>query len=251
MFKILNLTAKVDNRLILDDFNMQINDGEIHVIMGHNGVGKSTLCKIIMNDKNYNVLNGQIVFNGVNLHDLPTYEIARQGIMLISQNPLSIEGVTNAEVLRTALREMSNEKINIFDFNKKMEDICDRLKLNRDFIHKDINVGASGGERKKIELLHMAVLEPKLLLLDEIDSGLDVDAMRDVADFINDYHNKTKCSILIITHHPNIINYIKPNFIHILDQGHIVKTGDAHLAEEIENHGFFGVNAMSEEGQDE
>ena len=251
MLRITNLTAKVDGRLILNGLDLQINDGEIHAIMGHNGVGKSTLCKIIMNDKNYEVLNGTISFNGKNLRDLQTYEIAREGIMLISQNPIAIEGVTNAELLRTALREISNEKINIFSFNQKLEQTCDKLKLNKDFIHKDVNVGASGGERKKIELLHMAVLSPKLLLLDEIDSGLDVDAMRDVVDFINDYHKQTKCSILIITHHPNIINYLKPNYIHILDEGKIVKTGDAHLAEEIEKHGFSSANIMTEDDASE
>ncbi|MBR4231001.1 MAG: Fe-S cluster assembly ATPase SufC [Bacilli bacterium] len=251
MFKIMGLTAKVDNNIILNDFNMEINDGEIHVIMGHNGVGKSTLCKIIMNDENYDILNGKILFNGKNLRDLKTYEIAREGIMLISQNPIAIEGVTNAEVLRTALRETRNDKINIFDFNKKMEEVCDKLKLSRDFIHKDINVGASGGERKKIELLHMAILEPKFIMLDEIDSGLDVDAIKDVASFINEYHKETKCSILIITHHPNIIDYIKPNYVHILDEGHIVKTGDYLLAKQIEKYGFVSTNAMTEDGNHE
>lgn len=251
MFKITNLSAKVDNKLILNDFNMQINDGEIHVIMGHNGVGKSTLCKIIMNDNNYEILNGKIIFNNKDLRNLKTYEIAREGVMLISQNPIAIEGVTNAEVLRTALREMRNEKINIYDFNQKLEETCDKLKLSRDFIHRDVNVGASGGERKKIELLHMAILEPKLLLLDEIDSGLDVDAINDVANFINEYHHKTQCSILIITHHPNIIKHIKPNYIHILDEGHIVQTGDASLALQIEKQGFTGTNAMTEDDSHE
>ena len=251
MFKIVGLTAKVDNNVILNDFNMEINDGEIHVIMGHNGVGKSTLCKIIMNDENYNVLNGKILFNDKNLRNLQTYEIAREGVMLISQNPLAIEGVTNAEVLRTALRETRNDKINIFEFNKKMEEVCDKLNLSRDFIHKDINVGASGGERKKIELLHMAILEPKFIMLDEIDSGLDVDAIKDVANFINDYHKKSKCSILIITHHPNIIDYIKPNYVHVLDGGRIVKTGDYLLAKQIEKEGFISTNAMTRDDNHE
>ena len=251
MFKIVGLTAKVDNNIILNDFNMEIGDGEIHVIMGHNGVGKSTLCKIIMNDSNYDILNGKILFNDKNLRDLKTYEIAREGIMLISQNPIAIEGVTNAEVLRTALRETRNDKINIFDFNKKMEEVCDKLKISRDFIHKDINVGASGGERKKIELLHMAILEPKFIMLDEIDSGLDVDAIKDVANFINEYHRKTKCSILIITHHPNIIDYIKPNYVHILNNGHIEKTGDYTLAKQIEKYGFVSANDITRDDKHE
>ena len=251
MFKITGLTAKVGDHLILDDFNLQINDGEIHVIMGHNGVGKSTLCKIIMNDDNYDVLNGQIQYNNKDLLKLKTYEIAREGLMLISQNPLAIEGVSNAEMLLASLREMRNDKINIFAFNKKMEEVCDALKLSRDFIHKDINVGASGGERKKIELLHLGILEPKFIMLDEIDSGLDVDAIKDVANFINEYHQKTKCSILIITHHPNIISYIKPNYVHILDKGHIIQTGDSLLAKKIEKEGFISTNAISEDGNHE
>ena len=251
MLKIENLTVKAADKNILNNFNMTINDGEVHVIMGHNGIGKSTLCKVIMRDDNYEVLNGNIVFNGKNLLNLQTYEVARQGIMLISQNPMAIEGVTNAEVLLAALREINNEKINIFAFNKKMEEVCEKLELPKEFIHKDINVGASGGERKKIELLHMAMLEPKFLILDEIDSGLDVDAMRVVANFINEYHKQSDCSILIITHHPSIINYIKPNYVHVIDDGKIVKTGDYNLAKEIENNGFSSANIMTEDGKNE
>ena len=250
MFKVNDLTAKVEDKTVLKNFNLQINDGEIHILMGRNGIGKSSLCKIIMNDKNYNVIGGTIVYNNKNILGLETYEIAREKIMLISQNPISVEGITNAEVLRTALREINNEKINIFEFNKKMEEACKELELDPKFIHKDINVGASGGERKKIELLHAAILEPKFLILDEIDSGLDVEALKVVCNFINEYHTKTNCSILIITHHPNIVDYIKPNYVHILDNGQIIKTGDYHLVYEIENSGF-GANVMIEEDKRE
>ncbi|MBQ6840691.1 MAG: Fe-S cluster assembly ATPase SufC [Bacilli bacterium] len=250
MFKVNNLTAKIENKTLLENFDLQINDGEVHVIMGRNGIGKSTLCKLIMRDKNYEVKGGSITYNNKNLLELETYEIAREKIMLISQNPISIEGVTNAEVLRTALREIKNENINIFEFNKKMEEACKALDLDPKFIHKEVNVGASGGERKKIELLHAAVLEPQFLILDEIDSGLDVDALKVVANFINDYHKKTDCSILIITHHPNIIEYIKPNYVHVLENGKIVKSGDYHLAYEIESSGF-GANIMVEDDRNE
>lgn len=250
MFKVNNLTAKIADKVVLENLNLQINDGEIHVIMGRNGIGKSTLCKVIMKDKNYEVVGGSISYNGKNILDLETYEVAREKIMLISQNPISIEGITNAEVLRTALREINNENINIFEFNKKMEDACKSLNLDPKFIHKEVNVGASGGERKKVELLHAAILEPKVLILDEIDSGLDVDALKVVSSFINNYHQKTNCSILLITHHPNVIEYIRPNYVHILDNGRIVKTGDYHLAYEIENSGF-GANIMVEDGQNE
>ena len=251
MFKINDLTVKIEDKTVLNNFNLQVNDGEIHVLMGHNGIGKSTLCKIIMHNKNYAFLGGSITYNNKNLLEMETYEIAREKIMYISQNPTSIEGVTNAEVLRAALRETKKENINIFEFNKKMEEACKKLDLDQQFIHRDINAGASGGERKKIELLHMAILEPQFLILDEIDSGLDVDALKIVANFINEYHHKTGCSLLIITHHPNIINYIKPNYVHILDKGKIVKTGDASLADKIEKEGFFGANNMIEADENE
>lgn len=243
MLKINSLTAYIDKKKILDNFSLDINDGEIHVIMGKNGIGKSTLCKILLNDQNYDVKGGSITFHNKDILGLPTYEIAREKIMLISQNPPAIEGVTNAEVLRTALREIKNENIDIFKFNKEMEEACRKLELDPKFIHKDINVGASGGERKKIELLHMALLKPELLILDEIDSGLDVDALKVVCNFINDYHKNSGCSILLITHHPKIIEYIKPNYVHILSEGQIVKTGDYHLAFDIEDAGF-GANII-------
>ena len=251
MFKINNLSVNINEKKILDNFNLNINDGEIHVIMGKNGIGKSTLCKIIMRDSTYNVLNGKIMFHNKNLLDLNTTQVAREKVMLISQNPLAIEGITNAEMLRCALREINNENINIFEFNKKLEETCKKLELDSKFIHKEINVGASGGERKKVELLHLAMLEPEFLILDEIDSGLDVDALKVVSNFINEYHHQKKCSILIITHHPNIINYIKPNYVHILDEGTIIKTGDASLASLIENEGFSGANIISEDDKNE
>ncbi len=245
MFKINNLNAYIDDKKILDNFSMTINDGEIHAIMGKNGIGKSTLCKIIMGYPNYKV-SGNIIYNDKNLIGLDTYDIAKNGVMLISQNPPAIEGVTNAEALRSALRERENQNIDIFKFNKQMEEICEKLKLDKSFIHKDINVGASGGERKKIELLHLGILKPSFIILDELDSGLDVDALKVVADFINEYYHENKPSILLITHHKNILQYIKPNYVHILSDGKIIKTGDYHLAENIENEGFNKASDISE-----
>ncbi len=245
MFKISNLNAYIDDRKILDNFSITINAGEIHAIMGKNGIGKSTLCKIIMGYPNYKV-NGSIVYNDIELLGLDTYDIAKNGVMLISQNPPAIEGVTNAEALRSALRERENQNIDIFKFNKQMEEICDKLKIDKSFIHKEINVGASGGERKKIELLHLGILKPSFIILDELDSGLDVDALKVVADFINEYYHENKPSILLITHHKNILEYIKPNYVHILSDGKITKTGDYHLAENIENEGFNKASDISE-----
>lgn len=250
MFKITNLTAYIEKKKILDEFSLTINDGEIHALMGKNGIGKSTLCKIIMRDPSYEVKNGLIVYQNTEILNKPTFEVAKLGIMYINQNPPAIEGVTNMELLRTALREKTGENINIFKFNKAMEDACQKLDFDPKFIHKDINLGLSGGERKKSELLHVAILKPSFLILDEIDSGLDVDALKTVANFINDYHKETGCSILIITHHKQILDYIKPNYVHILSGGKITKTGDHHLAEEIESSGFRS-NIIDENGKRE
>lgn len=250
MFRISNLNVFIEGRKILDNFNIDIADGEIHAIMGKNGIGKSTLCKIIMGYPNFNV-NGSISFNGKELINKNPYEISMNGVMLISQNPPSIEGVTNAEALRVALKSKNNGQLNIFEFNKQMEEICNKLNLDKSFIHKQINVGASGGERKKIELLHMAMLKPKFLILDEIDSGLDVDALKDVSNFINEYVKENKISLLLITHHKNILDYIKPNYVHILSEGKIIKTGDYHLAEKIENEGFSSADDIKTDDKNE
>lgn len=251
MLKISDLSVQINDKLVLNNFNLEINDGEIHVIMGKNGIGKSTLCKVLLRDENYQVLGGHITYNNQDLLKMTTDEVARERIALISQTPIAIEGISNAELLRTALRERNNAKINIYEFNKKMEEACAKLKLDPAFIHKEVNVGASGGERKKVELLHVAILEPNFLILDELDSGLDVDALKTVADFINDYYQQTHCSILLITHHTNIINYIKPNYVHVLDEGKIKQTGDYHLAFEIEKKGFNGTNNISDSDQNE
>lgn len=251
MFKISNLCLNVQEKNILNDFNLTIKDSEVHTIMGKNGVGKSSICRAIMNDKNYIINSGNIYYNDEDITNLSTYEIVRKGIMYISQNPISIEGISNAEMLRTTLRDIKNENINIFEFNKEMETICKKLDLDISFIHKDVNVGASGGERKKVELLHMGVLKPKFIILDEIDSGLDVDSLKVVANFINDYHKETNCSILLITHHTNILKYIKTDYVHILSDGKITKTGNHLLAEKLENEGFTRANVMSDSAYEE
>lgn len=238
MLNIKDLTVSVNNKKILDEFNLNINDGEIHVVMGQNGTGKSTLCRVLMKDTNYNIDSGEIKFNEKNLLDLGTTEAAREKIFMLNQNPIAVEGVTNAEMLRTALSEIKNERVNIFEFNKKMEEVCKMLDLPTSFIHREINVGMSGGERKKNEMLHMWMLEPKLILLDEIDSGLDIDAIKIVAKSINEYYEKYKPSILIITHHNKLLELIKPDFVHIMKDGKIIKSGDNTLAEKLEAEGF-------------
>ncbi len=242
MLEIKNLTVKVKEKVILDNFSLTINDHKIHALMGQNGTGKSTLCRVIMHNDDYEVVSGQILFNGKDLTKMDTTAIAQEKIFMLGQSPIAIEGVTNAEMLRTSLSECTEEPINIFAFNKKMEDICQMLELPIDFIHREVNVGMSGGERKKNELLHMWMLEPKLIMLDEVDSGLDVDSLKLVANSLKKYYEKYKPMILIITHHNNLLKIIKPDKVDIIKKGKIVATGDYSLAKKIENEGFKAFN---------
>ncbi len=242
MLQIKDLTASVSDKKIIDGLNLEINDGEIHVLMGQNGVGKSTICKVLLKDVNYKIDFGEIIFDGNKINDLSTTEVARLGIYLVNQNPIAIEGVTNAEMLRTTLSEITGERVGIFEFNKKLENICSELDIPKSFIHREINVGMSGGERKKNELMHLWMLEPKFIILDELDSGLDVDALKVVCNSINKYYEKFKPSILIITHHNKILEYLHPHKVHILANGKIAKSGDIFLAKEIENAGFNSYN---------
>lgn len=242
MLNIKNLTVSVIDKDILKDFNVELGCGEIHAIMGQNGTGKSTLCKAILKDPEYTIKSGSIIWNDKDLTKFNTTDIAREKVFLLSQNPIAIEGVTNAEMLRMTLSEITGKQVNIFELYKKMECICKKLDLPSSFMHREINVGMSGGERKKNELLHMWMLEPKLILLDEIDSGLDVDAIKLVANSINEYYKEFKPTILIITHHKKILDLIKPNHVHIMKNGNIVTSGDITLAEQIESDGFTSID---------
>ncbi len=206
MFKINNLEVATDNKIILKDFNLIINDGEIHTIMGPNGVGKSTLSRVIMGDPNYKVLNGEMTFNGDNLMVLSTDERAKKGIFLAMQYPMEIEGVSNQDFLRTAIGSVNNKRIGLYDFILKCEKGAEELSMNKDLIHRSLNVGFSGGEKKKNEVLQIKLLTPKFIILDELDSGLDVDSLRIVGENIKKYKEENpNTSILIITHHPKIL----------------------------------------------
>ncbi len=238
MLTIKNASVVADNKEILCNFNLNINDGETHCIMGPNGVGKSTICRAILKDPNYQVTKGTIKYKDKDLKDLSTTEISRLGIMMIAQNPTAIEGVTNAEMLRLAISEKTGERVDIFEFAKDSKAICEKLHIPQNFLHREINNGMSGGERKKNEMLHVWMLKPSFLILDEVDSGLDVDALKIVANSLKEYQSETNCSILLITHNPKLLDILKPDYIHILKDKQIIKTGDASLAQEIEKTGF-------------
>ena len=237
--QIKNLTVEVEEKIVLKDFNLEIKEGEIHTIMGPNGVGKSTLSRVIMGDPNYKVLNGDILFEGKSIINLKIDERSRLGIFLAMQNPTEIEGVSNQDFLRTAISAKNQERIGLYEFIIKCEKCTEELKMNKDLIHRSLNVGFSGGEKKKNEVLQIKLLNPSFIILAELDSGLDVDSLRIVCENINKYKEENPdVSILIITHYPRILELIKPNFVHVMNHGKIVKTGDINLAIETEKVGY-------------
>ena len=237
MLKIEDLSTSIDDKDILKNFYLNINDGEVHALMGPNGTGKSTLSKVILNNKKYQKLSGKIMFDDVDITNMSTDEIARKGIFLCNQLPCEIDGVTTADFLRTALNE--KEEVSLYQYIKKIDSAVKDLKMDENMIHRSMNKGFSGGEKKKNEILQLKVLEPKFIILDELDSGLDVDSLKIVCENINSYlkeHENT--SVLIITHYPKILQYIKPDYVHGMVHGNIKKTGDASLALEIEEKGY-------------
>ncbi len=245
MLKIENLCVNASEKSILKKFDLTIKPGEIHVLMGPNGAGKSTVCKSIMHHPFYNILKGKIFYKEQDITNLSTSDIAKLGIYYVAQSPIEIDGITNAEMLRTAMIE-NGKKMDIFAFNKKCTEICAKLDIPKSFLHRYINSGMSGGERKKNELLHMWMLEPEVLLLDEIDSGLDVDALKIVGENLREYHETMHASMLVVTHQKNLIDILKPDYVHIIKDGMIVESGDVSLAKEIEKNGFSRTNNVKE-----
>lgn len=236
--KIDNLCVKVEDKIILKNFSLEIKSGEIHAIMGPNGTGKSTLAKVIMGDPNYIVTKGHIYFNDQDIKKLEVDERARLGIFLGMQLPPEVEGVTNADFLRSAMSIKMGSDFSLMPFIKKIDKTVSELKMDKEMVHRSINLGFSGGERKKNEILQMYMLEPKMVLLDEIDSGLDVDSLRIVGEHVMNYFNSYKPGLLVITHYQRLLDYIKPTFVHIMHDGKIVKSGDASLVKEIEENGY-------------
>jgi len=240
MLNIKNLEAKVDNKHILNGLNLDIKPGEVHAIMGPNGSGKSTLANVLSGKNGY-ALKGEIKFDGQNLIELSTEERAQKGVFLAFQYPLEIPGVNTNVFLRTSLnsvRKARGEKeLDTLSFLKLVKEKSSELRIDEKFLSRQLNVGFSGGEKKKNEILQMKILQPKLAILDETDSGLDIDALRIVADGVNSYKNNNN-AFLIITHYQRLLEYIKPDFIHVLFKGKIVKTGNAELGVELEKTGY-------------
>ena len=243
MLKLENLNFSIANKKILDNFNLEIKDGEIHAIMGPNGIGKSTLTKIIMSHPDYKLKDGKIYFNKEIINIKEVDEISKMGIFVSFQDPIEIDGVTNNDFLKMALENKINKKVNLYEFISMMEKNRKELDIPKEFINRYVNEKASGGEKKKSEILQMKILEPKLIILDEVDSGLDIDSLKLVTENINEYlKNHKDTSVLIITHYPRILEYIKPDYVHIFNNGKIVKSSDYSLAWEIEKKGYKDEN---------
>lgn len=239
MLKINNLhtIAVDDGHTILDGLNLDIKKGEIHVIMGPNGSGKSTLANTIFANPRYEIVDGTIEFEGNVINDLDTTERAKLGMFLSFQTPVELPGVSVANFLKTAKSNISEEKVNLYNFAKSTNELMKKLSIQSDYLDRDLNVGFSGGEKKKMEMLQLLTLNPKLAILDETDSGLDVDAIKIVRDGIKMYKNSEN-AVLIITHSTKILEGLDVDYVHVLVNGKIVKTGDSSLALEIDKNGY-------------
>ena len=241
MLQLQNLKASVNDKSILNGLNLDIKSGEVHAIMGPNGSGKSTLANILSGKSGYDV-SGSLKYEGKNLQEIPIEERAQKGIFLAFQYPLEIPGVNTTNFLKTSLnsiRKAKGEKeLDTLSLLKLIKEKASELNIDEKFLSRQLNVGFSGGEKKKNEILQMKLLEPKLSILDETDSGLDIDALRIVADGVNSHKKNKNNAFLIITHYQRLLDYIKPDFIHVLSKGKIIKTGCAELGQELEKTGY-------------
>jgi len=241
LLEVKNLHASVDDNEILKGLDLTVNVGEVHAIMGPNGSGKSTLANVVSGRPGYKVTGGDVLFEGESILEMPADVRARKGIFLALQYPVELPGIRNREFLRTAvdaLRESrGEEKIAIRDFNKLLEGKAKELGFDAEMLKRNVNEGFSGGEKKRNEVLQLAVLEPKLALLDETDSGLDIDALKVVSEGVNRFRGPEK-AIVLVTHYQRILNYITPDFVHVLIGGRIVRSGGRELALELESRGY-------------
>ncbi|NLC66693.1 MAG: Fe-S cluster assembly ATPase SufC [Clostridium sp.] len=237
LLDITGIKSSVNESEILKGLDLKINKGEVHVIMGPNGAGKSTLANVVMGNPKHIVTEGNIVFDGDDITEDSVDERAKKGIFLSFQSPEEIPGITVENFLRTAKMEITGERVKAIKFKKEINEKMKDLDIDRSYSERYLNDGYSGGEKKKNEILQMSILNPKLAILDETDSGLDVDAVRIVSKGVMDFKNEDN-AILIITHHNSLLEYIKPDFVHIMVDGKIVDSGDLSLAREIEENGY-------------
>jgi len=241
MLKIENLQARVEEKEILKGINLEVKAGEVHAIMGPNGSGKSTLASVLAGREDYEVTGGSVDYNGIDLLDLAAEERAREGIFLAFQYPVEIPGVTTTNFMKTALNQIREHKgeepLDAVSFLKIMKEKMKLVEIDQSLLSRSLNEGFSGGEKKRNEIFQMAMLEPKLALLDETDSGLDIDALRIVANGVNALKNKDNATI-VVTHYQRLLDYIVPDFVHVLYKGRIVKSGTKELALELEERGY-------------
>ncbi len=241
MLSIKNLHAAINGNGILKGFNLEVRAGQVHAIMGPNGSGKSTLAKVLAGDPHYDVTQGQVLYEGKNLLQLEPEERALQGIFMAFQYPVEIPGVNNASFLRMAYnarrKQSGKTEVDPLEFQELLEEKLKLVEMSEDFLKRNLNHGFSGGEKKRNEIFQMAVLEPKLAILDETDSGLDIDALREVAKGVN-LLRRPDNAMIVITHYQRLLDYIVPDFVHILSDGRIVKSGGKELALELEKKGY-------------
>lgn len=251
MLEIRNLHATVDGNQILKGINLTIKKGEIHAIMGPNGSGKSTLAKVLAGHPAYEVTQGEVLYEGKNLLEMSTDERAREGLFMAFQYPIEVPGVSNAQFLRLAYNEKrkhrGEEELDPLEFKDLLKQRAKVVEMDASFMTRSVNEGFSGGEKKRNEILQMAVLEPKLAILDETDSGLDIDALRVVAGGVNQLHNSEN-AVVLVTHYQRLLNYIVPHYVHVLAQGRIAREGGKELALELEEKGYDWITTPAGKG---
>jgi Fe-S cluster assembly ATP-binding protein len=246
MLEVKNLKVRVEDREILKGINLTVNKGEVHAIMGPNGSGKSTLARALSGHPGYEVTEGQVLYNGQDLLDMAPDERAREGVFMAFQYPVEIPGVNNAYFLKAALnakrKQQGLDELDAIDFMKVVKEKLKVLHIDDSMLQRSVNEGFSGGEKKRNEIFHMAVLEPVLALLDETDSGLDIDALRVVSEGVNAMRSPER-AFIVVTHYQRLLNYIVPDFVHVLSDGKIVRSGGRELALELEEKGYAGQTA--------